>query len=102
MIRAIKLRLRARRFGRPQHRVLGRVVEVTGPQQFPWCAEASEEARLNIAMTVDILQRVPEDRRPTPESIAVMFSDRQKLTPEEHVVALCSTIGHLFRMVADQ
>ena len=31
-----------------------------------------------------------------------MFSDRAGLSPEEHVVAMCATIGLLFRMVADQ
>ena len=74
---------------------------MTAPQ-FPFSPEAFSEARLNVSMTVDMLQSVPESRRPGPEEIAELFSDRQQLSPEEHVVALCATVGVMFRLLSDR
>lgn len=68
----------------------------------PFSPEAFAEARLNVSMTVDMLQSVPEDRRPSSESIAELFSDRQHLSPEEHVSALCATVGVMFRLLSDR
>lgn len=75
---------------------------MTAPQQFPFSPEAFAEARLNATMTIDMLQSVPESRRPGPEEIAELFSHRGHLSPEAHVVALCATVGVLFRLLSDR
>lgn len=66
----------------------------------PFLPEAMEQARINVTLTVEMLRSVPPERVPSAEEIARMFSDRDNLSPEEHVTALCSTIGIMFRLLA--